>query len=189
MSTWGSDSRLPSRGVALITDGMDKKGENGGKGDQAGFYQIRVYHTQDNIEKDKLIYVPDPQAGHAHQKYGQFLPRQKGSIVNVQFDDMHQMSGSITGGMGSAGKGTGGGTVDGATGVDNETNSHPQYARGDVKQPTSTGWSQSETEEYRKDSAGYYKDIDTFRSKKIKDGKRMTAAYGDKTLSADQSYA
>ncbi len=188
MTVYGADQRNPRSATAVIVDEQDKKGQSGGKGDMAGFYQVRVHHTQDNMEQDKLVFMPDPQSGAGHQKMGQFLPRQKGSVVNVEFDDAHQLSGRITGGMGSAGKGTGGGTVDGATGVDRGTNSFPQYARGDVKQPTDIGWSTSATEAYRSDTAGYYKDIDTFRAKKIKNGKRMTAAYGDATLSADQSY-
>ena len=187
MTVYGHDHRNPRSATARIEDEMDEKGKNGGKGDQAGFYQIRVHGTQDKIEKNKLIWVPDLQSGAAHQKIGQFIPRQKGSIVQVNFDDQHQLSGHITGGYGTAGKGQGGGTVDGAQSVDNKTNSYPQLARGDLRQPTDIGWSKSEHEAFRSDDAGYYKENDEFRPKTVPNGKRMTAAYGDKTLGANQS--
>lgn len=179
MTVHGADHRNPRTAVALITDEMDKKGSNGGKGDQAGFYQVRVHGTQDNIEKNKLVFVPDLQSGAAHQKVGQFLPRQKGSVVQVQFDDMHQLSGHILGGYGTAGKGKGGGTVDGATDVDNDTNSYPQYSRGKLEQPVSIGWAKSEYESFRADGAGYYKEADEYREKDNPTGKRLTAAYDD----------
>lgn len=188
MTVYGHDHRNPRSATARIENIQDKKGEGGGKGDQAGFYQIRVHGTQDGIEKDKLIFVPQLRTGTASQKMGQFIPQQLGDDVQVQFDDMHQMSGHIIGSYSTAGKGTGGSTVDGATGVDNKTNSLPQYARGDVRQPVNIGWAKSEHEQFRSDDSSYYKDIDEFRSKTVKNGKRMTAAYGDKTLGADQSY-
>jgi hypothetical protein len=186
MTVYGHDHRNPRTATARIEDEMDKKGEGGGKGDQAGFYQIRVHGTQDGIEKDKLVYVPDLQSGAAHQKVGQFLPRQKGSIVQVQFDDQHQMSGHILGGYGTAGKGQGGGTVDGASGVDNKTNSYPQYSRGDLRQPTQIGWAKTEREAFRSDDDSFYEDIDTKREKTVPNGKRHSVAYNGKT--DDQSY-
>lgn len=187
MSNYGSDQRNPTHGTGVIKDNSDTKGKGQGKGDQAGWYQVKLHHTQTNIPDDQCGWFPAQNQGAAHQKIGQFLPMAKGSVVRVAFDDQHQMQGNITGAHGSSGKGKGGGTVDGATDVDRDTNSAPQYARGDVRQPTSFGWPEAD-EEYRTDSHTGHKDHDTFRKDKIPNGKRMTAAYGDKTLSADQGY-